>query len=255
MLAETPAEKVASTPLADKRTTPAADFAKRTTAQRLTAEMLGAFMLTFVSAGGCALAALTHDISPAARAVAEGAGVTALSFALSNVSGAHFNPATTLAFTLRGAFPWKQLPQYWAAQLGGAILAVLAVGAVTDGRTDLTISQFHFSLGAAFAMEVFLTTFRILVILSTATRHKVLGANAAIASGGALAMCGLFSRPVSGASTNPARSLAAAIVSGHFAGQWIYAAGPLLGAVAGTILVGIVHRHHHQGETLIAQGD
>ena len=178
-----------------------------------------------------------------------------MSFALSNVSGAHFNPATTLAFTLRGAFPWKQLPQYWAAQLGGAILAVLAVGAVTDGRSDLAISQFHFSIGAAFAMEVFLTTFRVLVILSTATRHKVLGPNAAIASGGALAVCGLFSRPVSGSSTNPARSLAAAIVSGHFTGQWIYGVAPLLGAVVGTMLVAVVHRHHHHGEVLIAQGD
>ena len=255
MLAETPAEKASATPLADKRTTPASDFAKRTTAQRLTAEVFGTFILVFISAGGCAFAAITHEISPAARAIAEGAAGTAMSFALSNVSGAHFNPATTIAFAFRGAFPWKHVPQYWAAQFLGGILAVLAVGLITDGRAELAVSQFHFSIGAAFAMEVFLTSFRVLVILSTATRHKVLGPNAAIASGGALAACGLFSRPVSGSSTNPARSLAAAVVTGHYAGQWIYGVAPIVGALVGTMVVALVHRHHHHGERLIAMGE
>ena len=108
---------------------------------------------------------------------------------------------------------------------------------------------------AAPAMEVLLTLLLVTAILSTATRHRVIGANAALAVGAMIAACGLFSRPISGASMNPARSLAPALIAGQFDHVWIYALGPLAGAVLALLLVNLLHGRPKPDEEKAAGGE
>jgi MIP family channel proteins len=201
------------------------------------------------------IATLNPQVTSSARAAAAGLLIMAMSYALSNVSGAHFNPMVTLAFALRRVFPWKYVPAYWLAQLGGAVLGAgflcLLLGPI--GHIGATLPEHGDA--KAFAMEAFLTFLLVSVILSVATRHKVVGPTAALASGGTVALCGLFARPISGASMNPVRSLGPFIVGGSFARAWVYLAGPSLGAVLGSLCVAIVHPHKHAEEQEAAAGD
>ena len=103
-------------------------------------------------------------------------------------------------------------------------------------------------------MEVVLTMVLVSVVLGTATRHRSIGANAALASGGAVALCSLFSRPVSGASMNPARSLAPAVMSGELHDLWIYLVAPFVGAALGTLVMRVLHAHKHRSEREVAEG-
>src|SRR5206468_7398233 len=190
-------------------------------ARRVVAELVGTFALTTVDAGGAMIATLNPQVTSSARAAAAGLLIMAMSYALSNVSGAHFNPTVTLAFALRRVFPWKYVPAYWFAQLGGAMLGAgflcLLLGPI--GHLGATLPEHGDA--KAFAMEAFLTFLLVSVILSVATRHKVVGPTAALASGGTVALCGLFARPISGASMNPARSLGPFIVGWSFAHAWV----------------------------------
>ncbi len=112
----------------------------------------------------------------------------------------------------------------------------------------------HFGAACGFGMEVVLTLILVSVVLGTATRHRSIGANAAIASGGAVALCSLFSRPVSGASMNPARSLAPAVLSGDVHDLWIYLLAPFVGAALATLTMRELHSHKHESEREAAQG-
>src|SRR5947209_8262585 len=154
------------------------------TARRLAAELFGTFALVAVAAGGEVVAGLTHEVSPAARAVAPALVVMALVYAIGNASGAHFNPAVSLAFALRGASPWEQLPAYWVAQAAGAVLAAGGLRLAFPDAPDLGATQPHLGVGPALAAEVGFTCLLVTVALGTATRHQLLGPNAAIAVGG-----------------------------------------------------------------------
>jgi aquaporin NIP len=178
-----------------------------------------------------------------------------MTFALSNVSGAHFNPSITLGFWLRRVFPGKQLWRYWLVQLVGATLAALVLLALF-GRTEDVGATIPADLPwKACAMEVFLTCVRTLVILSVATRHKLLGPTAPLASGGSVALCELFARPISGASENPARSLGPLLVAHRLDVAWIYVVGPAVGAALAVMLMMLVHPHHHDQEEEAARGE
>src|SRR5262249_14791731 len=147
-------------------------------------------------------------------------------YVLGKISGAHFNPAVTVAFAARSVFPWHCVPFYIASQLAGAVAASLLL-LVTFGNVDhLGATIPHAGLMQAFALEILLSLLLILVILGTACEHKLLGPNAALAVGGAIILCGLVGSPISGASMNPARSLGPALVSGTFDAWWIYLLGP-----------------------------
>jgi MIP family channel proteins len=225
-------------------------------ARRLTAEAFGTFALVFVAVGGDAMASISGEIGTAARAVAPALVVAAMIYAIGDASGAHLNPVVSLAFALRRLFPAGSLLPYWGAQLIGATAAALAVEAlfgpaVAAGVTVPTVED-----RVAVGLEAILTLLLVTVILGTADRHRVVGPEAALAVGATIAACGLIALPIDGASMNPVRSLAPALVSGTLGDVWIYVIGPLIGAVLAVALTTLIHGRATDAEARrAAQGD
>jgi aquaporin Z len=154
---------------------------------------------------------------------------------IGSVSGAHLNPAVSLAFAVRGNFPWKRVPGYVAAQAVGGIGAALFLRTMfgTVGALGATLPGSGVTSGKALALEVVLTAGLVNTILGTASGARNIGTNGAIAVGGYIALAGLWAAPVTGASMNPVRSLAPDLVRGDFHTSWIYVVGPLVGALIG----------------------
>jgi aquaporin Z len=199
--------------------------------RRLFSELLGTFFLVLVAAGGGVLHA-DGQISLSAAVVAPGLMVMAIILFMGAVSGAHLNPAVSLAFALRGDFPWKRVPGYVVVQLLGATLACLFLLAVFGNMHHLgaTLPGPGYAAWQAFLMEIALTTMLVSVILGTASAAQNVGTIGALAVGGYIALAGLWAAPVSGTSMNPARSFGPALVSGDWKAYWVYIAGPLIGA-------------------------
>jgi aquaporin Z len=200
--------------------------------RRLFSELLGTFMLVLVAAGGGILHG-EGKISLDAAVVAPGLMVMAIILFMGAVSGAHLNPVVSLAFALRGDFPWKRVPGYIVIQLIGATLACLFLDAVFGDIQHLgaTLPGAGYHNWQALLMEVVLTATLVSVILGTASSAQNVGRVAALGVGGYIALAGLWSAPVSGTSMNPARSFGPALVSGDFSSYWVYVAGPLAGAL------------------------
>jgi aquaporin Z len=200
--------------------------------RRLFSELLGTFMLVLVAAGGGILHG-EGQISLAAAVVAPGMMVMAIILFMGAVSGAHLNPAVSLAFALRRDFPWKRVPGYIVIQLVGATLACLFLDAVFGDVQHLgaTLPGAGYADWQALLMEIVLTATLVSVILGTASRAQNVGRVAALGVGGYVALAGLWSAPVSGTSMNPARSFGPALVSGDFSGYWVYVLGPIAGAL------------------------
>jgi aquaporin Z len=200
--------------------------------RRLFSELLGTFMLVIVAAGGGILHG-EGQISLAAAVVAPGLMVMAIILFMGAVSGAHLNPAVSLAFALRGDFPWKRVPGYIIIQLLGATLACLFLEAVFGNIEHLgaTLPGSGYANWQALLMEVFLTATLVSVILGTASAAQNVGRVAALGVGGYIALAGLWSAPVSGTSMNPARSFGPALISGDFNSYWVYVLGPIAGAM------------------------
>jgi aquaporin Z len=201
--------------------------------RRLFSEVWGTFLLVLAAAGAVVVGGLTGKISPAMAAVAPGLTVMVVIYFMGTVSGAHLNPAVTIAFALRRNFPWARVPGYLLAQLAGGMLAALVLRMMfgTIGKLGATMPGDHISNAQAFGMEVLLSTGLVNTILGTASGARNIGTNGAIAIGGYIALAGLWAAPISGASMNPARSFAPDVVRGEFATTWIYVAAPLLGAI------------------------
>jgi aquaporin Z len=203
--------------------------------RRLFAELFGTFLLVFVAAGGPMVSARLggQGISAGALVVAPGLMVLAIILFMGTVSGAHLNPAVTIAFMLRGDFPARRVPMYVIAQFAGAVLATLVlVGLIgKQGTAGLTLPGHGISALVAMAWEAVLTTGLISVVLGTASGAQQIGALAAIAVGSYIALAGLIGARVSGASMNPVRSLGPALVLGDWTSWWAYLAGPMIGAV------------------------
>jgi aquaporin Z len=203
--------------------------------RRLFAEVLGTFFLVLVAAGGPMVNARFggHAIPGAALVVAPGLMVMAVILFMGTVSGAHLNPAVSIAFAMRGNFPWKRVPGYVAAQFAGAVAATLLVWALIGrhGSPGLTLPGRGIPAPVAMVWEMVLTTGLVSVILGTASGAQQVGPFAAIGVGGYIALAGLSGSPVSGASMNPARSLGPALVIGDWRAWWAYVAGPVAGAI------------------------
>jgi aquaporin Z len=199
--------------------------------RRLFSELLGTFMLVLVAAGGGILHA-KGQISLAAAVVAPGLMVLAIILFMGAVSGAHLNPVVSLAFAVRGDFPWKRVPGYIIVQLLGATLACLFLLAVFGNVEHLgaTLPGPGYKDWQALLMEIALTGVLVSVILGTASGAQNVGALGALGVGGYIALAGLWSAPVSGTSMNPARSFGPALVSGDWTAYWVYVVGPLVGA-------------------------
>src|ERR1022692_3040264 len=216
--------------------------------RRLFSELFGTFLLVLVAVGGPMVNARFggHSISSSALVVAPGLMVLAIILFMGAVSGAHLNPAVTIAFMLRADFPLRRVPMYLLAQFAGAALATLVlIGMVgKQGTAGLTLPGPGISPWGAMAWEIILTTGLVSVILGTASGAQQIGAMAAIAVGSYIALAGLIGAPVSGASMNPARSLGPALVLGNWTAWWAYLAGPVIG---GVIAVGIAHIDRGRG--------
>jgi aquaporin Z len=199
--------------------------------RRLFSELLGTFFLVLVAAGGGILHG-KGQISLAAAVVAPGLMVMAIILFMGAVSGAHLNPAVSLAFAARGDFPWNRVPGYIVTQLLGATLACLFLLAVFGNVQHLgaTLPGPGYVNWQAFLMEIALTAGLLSVILGTASAAQNVGAIGALGVGGYVALAGLWAAPVSGTSMNPARSFGPALVSGDWSAYWVYLVGPLIGA-------------------------
>ena len=207
--------------------------------RRLFSEVLGTFFLVLVAAGGGMMGqAFPNTISRTAAVVAPGLMVLAIILFMGKVSGAHLNPAVSIAFALRGNFPWPRVPGYILAQLGGAVLGAWFLQAVihVSASYGANYPAASYSSADAFAMETILTLGLVSVILGTASGAQNLGVFGALGVGGYIALAGLWGSPISGASMNPARAFGPDLVSANFTTYWVYIAGPLLGAV---VAVGI----------------
>ena len=200
--------------------------------RRLFSELLGTFMLVLVAAGGGILHA-KGEITLSAAVVAPGLMVMAIILFMGAVSGAHLNPVVSIAFALRGDFPWRRVPGYIVVQLVGATLACVFLLAVLGNVKHLgaTLPGPGYAPWQAFLLEVVLTTTLVSVILGTASAAQNVGTFGALGVGGYIALAGLWAAPVSGTSMNPARSFGPALVSGDWTDYWLYAAGPLAGAL------------------------
>ena len=200
--------------------------------RRLFSELLGTFALVLVAAGGGILHA-KGQISLAAAVVAPGLMVMAVILFMGAVSGAHLNPGVSLAFALRGDFPWKRVPGYIIMQLAGATLASLFLRWVFGNTEHLgaTLPGPGYHNWQALLMEIVLTALLVSVILGTASAAQNVGAIAALGVGGYIALAGLWEAPVSGTSMNSARSFGPALVSGDWTSYWVYIVGPISGAL------------------------
>jgi aquaporin Z len=207
--------------------------------RRLFSELIGTFFLVLVACGGAVVNAQSGGQIPlAVRVVAPGLMVMAMIMFMGAVSGAHFNPVVSVAFAARGDFPWKRVPGYLVAQIIGAVLAVLFLRASLGNIGGLGVTEPGAGISPMTAMifEIVLTFGLLSTILGTASGAQNVGVLGAIAVGSYIALAGLWSAPISGASMNPTRSLAPVIVGGDWTDYWVYLVGPFIG---GAIAVGV----------------
>jgi len=210
--------------------------------KKLAAEMLGTFALVFAGTGGIVINDISGGtVSHVGIALIFGLVVLAMIYALGDVSGAHLNPAVTLGFFAARRFRGKSVGPYVLAQCAGAILASLSLRLMFPSNSTLGATIPTGPAMQSFVLEALLTFLLMFVILSVSTGSKEKGMLAGVAVGSVIALEALFAGPVSGASMNPARSLAPALVSLRLDHLWVYLAGPALGALAGVLACHCVH--------------
>ncbi len=201
--------------------------------RRGVAELVGTYALVLAGCGAIVVNSSTGALGHLGVALTFGLVVTVLIAALGHLSGAHFNPAVTLAFALIRHFPQREVPAYIGAQLLGASAAALTLQALFGSVANLGATLPVGSAGQSLLLEMLLTAALMLVITSVATDTRAVGQLAAIAIGATVALDALWGGPVSGASMNPARSLGPALIAGAWRDHWVYWLGPVLGALLG----------------------
>ncbi len=231
--------------------------------RRLFSEFWGTFLSVVVSVGGGTVAYWSLGALPSMQvtlgmlAAAKGLIVLAIIYFMGTVSGAHLNPAVTIAFAVRRNFPWKRVPGYIAAQfvgaMGGVYFIVFLFGVVATSH-GATVPANGIDPTSAFLLETMLTAGLVSVILGTASGARNIGTNGAIAVGGYIALANLWSGPITGASMNPFRTLAPDIVRGDFSTTWIYVAGALAGALIGVVFEWILKGKPTTFGSIAAQG-
>ena len=213
-------------------------------AQALAAELIGTFALVFAGAGAIMVNAKTGALGHIGIAITFGLVIMVMIYAVGHISGAHFNPAVSLAFALTRHFPAERVFAYWAAQLIGATTAALILRASLGDIANVGATLPSGSDAQSFLWETILTFFLMFVIMAVATDTRAVGEAAAIAVGGTVGLDAMFGGPISGASMNPARSIGPAIAAVDFHSLWIYIAAPLLGAALGAVAYQVVRGEH-----------
>ena len=210
----------------------------------LTAEAIGTFALVFAGCGAVMVDAKTHELGHVGVAITFGLVIMFGIYAVGHISGAHFNAAVTFAFAVTRHFPWRRAVAYWCAQLVGAVAAAALLRASLGNVAHVGATLPSGSQGQSFVWELVMSAFLMFVILAVATDTRAVGEAAAIAIGGTIGLDAMFGGPVSGASMNPMRSLAPALVSGDLHALWLYLVAPVAGASVGGLAYQFVRGEH-----------
>jgi aquaporin NIP len=213
--------------------------------KRLTGEFLGTFGLVFCGTGAIVINQETGGvITHLGIAMTFGLIVMAMILSFGHISGAHINPAVTIALSVSNRFQWKHVVPYIIAQAGGALAASLILRGLFPGNELLGATIPRGAASQSFILEFILTFLLMLVILTSTQKkdHSLLGP--AVAIGGTVGLEALFAGPICGASMNPARSLSPAVVGSHYHSLWIYITGPILGALLGSFVFAIINKEY-----------
>jgi aquaporin NIP len=223
--------------------------AKPSVLRRAGAEALATFALVFAGCGAIvANAEYDGTLGSVGVGLVFGLVIMVMVYATGHLSGAHINPAVTVAFTLSRHFPARDAVAYVAAQLAGALAGAMLLLAVwPDQPADLGATVPSVGTGSALVYELVLTAVLMFVIMAVATDTRAVGAAAAIAIGGTVGLDALFGGPVTGASMNPARSFGPALAAGQWTDFWIYVLAPVAGAVLGALAYQLVRGHGPSG--------
>ena len=195
-------------------------------------EFLGTFALIFCGTGAMTINEVTGGaVTHVGIAITWGFIVIAMIYAYGDISGAHFNPAVSIAFAVAKKFSWKEVPKYIVAQVLGALLASVTLKFLFPTSEVLGATIPTIDVMRAFVLEIILTFILMLTIINVSTGSKEVGIVAGIAIGGVVLLEAMFAGPVTNASMNPARSLAPALVSGNLEHLWLYLTAPVIGAI------------------------
>lgn len=206
------------------------------------AEIFGTFALVFAGTGAIVINDVSGGtVTHAGIALTFGLVVLSMIYAVGEVSGAHLNPAVTIGFFLARRFPGRRVLPYIISQCAGAFLASELLHLLFPSSATLGATLPAGSAVQSFILEYVLTLLLMFVILSVSTGAKEKGITAGIAVGAVIAFEAMFAGPISGASMNPARSLAPAVVSGHLASLWVYLVAPVLGAATAVLTCRCIH--------------
>jgi aquaporin Z len=204
--------------------------------KRFISEIIGTFALVFCGTGAMVINDFTGGtVTHVGVAITFGLIVLGMIYAFGDISGAHMNPAVTIGFAYAKKFPWKEVPAYVLAQLIGAFLASGILLYLFPESQTLGATLPGLSALKVFILEIILSFFLMVVIINVSTGSKEIGLVAGIAIGSVVLLEAMFAGPITGASMNPARSIAPAVVSGNIADLWIYIFAPIIGCVLAVV--------------------
>ena len=204
--------------------------------KRLISEIIATFALVFCGTGAMVINDFTGGtVTHVGVAITFGLIVMGMIYAFGDISGAHMNPAVTIGFAYAKKFPWKEVPAYVLAQLIGAFLASGILLYLFPESETLGATLPGLSAMKVFIFEIILTFFLMVVIINVSTGSKEIGVVAGIAIGSIVLLEAMFAGPITGASMNPARSIAPAVVSGNLADLWIYIFAPIIGCLLAVV--------------------
>jgi|TARA_B110000211_G_scaffold99658_1_gene116044 aquaporin Z len=209
--------------------------------KRFISEIIGTFALVFCGTGAMVINDFTGGtVTHVGVAITFGLIVMGMIYAFGDISGAHMNPAVTIGFAYAKKFPWKEVPAYVLAQLIGAFLASGILLYLFPESQTLGATLPGLSVLKVFILEIILSFFLMVVIINVSTGSKEIGVVAGIAIGSVVLLEAMFAGPITGASMNPARSIAPAVVSGNIADLWIYIFAPIIGCVLAVVTCKLV---------------
>ena len=210
--------------------------------RRAGAELVGTYALVTAGCGAIMVNATAGELTHVGVALTFGLIITVMVAAVGHISGAHFNPAVTLAFALTRHFPIREVLAYVGAQLLGAVAGALTLQTLFGSVANLGATLPAGSALQALGLEILLSAVLMFVIIAVATDTRAAGQLAALAIGATVALDALWGGPISGASMNPARSFGPALVAGIWRDQWVYWIGPIVGAALGAVIYQLLRK-------------
>ncbi len=211
--------------------------------RRAAAEGIGTYALVTAGCGAIIINTLTGGgLTHVGVALTFGLIIMVMVAALGHISGAHFNPAVTIAFALTRHFPWREVLAYVGSQIVGAVAGALTLQILFGTVANLGATLPAYTALQSFGLEMLLSAVLMFVIIAVATDTRAAGQLAALAIGAAVALDALWGGVISGASMNPARSFGPALVAGIWRDQWVYWLGPIIGAALGAAIYQLLRK-------------